>query len=329
MTTKSQNRIDVHHHFLPPAYTEVIKVQSDPSGWEEPTWSLPMSKDFMSARGIKTTIFSVSAPGVDVMTPEQGITVSRQCNEYGAHLRDSSPSHYGFFAMVPDPSINLPAALSEIKYAFDTLHADGVCLLTRYGKHAGYLGHPEYTPLWDDLNSRHAVVFVHPNHPADTELVNPALPSPLADYTHETTRFALDMITSDTLSSHAHNCKIILSHAGGTLPFIAHRVASALPSLLKHHHLKAKTFSEIMAEMKTFYLDLALGSNELSLPLLLKFTGPRRLLFGSDLPYPTRETMDYFTGELDGYQSGSMSEEDAYAVDCGNALELFPRLKGV
>lgn len=137
------------------------------------------------------------------------------------------------------------------------------------------------------------------------------------------------MITSNTLSTHAHNCEIILSHADGTLPFIAHRVASALPSLLKHHHMKEKPSSEIMAEMKSFYLDLALGSNELSLPLLTKFAGPRQLPFGSDLPYPTRETMDYFTGELDGYQRGSMSKEDAYAVDCGNALKLFPRLKGV
>ncbi|KAL8809748.1 MAG: hypothetical protein Q9200_003141 [Gallowayella weberi] len=325
MPAKATNRIDVHHHFLPPGYAEVLQKQSDPSGWESPKWDLNISNDFMAAQGIKTVIFSVSAPGVSFMTPSQGVQVARECNQYGAHLRDSDPSRFGFFAMVPDPSHDMEAALSEIRYSFEVLQADGVCLLTRYGEHNLYLGHKEYLPLWQELSSRKAVVFVHPNHAADTQLVNPALPSPVVDYTHETTRFALDMITSNMLATHP-NCKIILSHAGGTIPWIALRAASAIPGLLDHHNMSPKTSAQIMSELKGFYFDLALGSSDLTLPFMIKFAGVGNLLFGSDFPYPTMETMELFTENLNEYQ-GEMSEEDAFAVNRGNAEELFPRLK--
>lgn len=92
--------------------------------------------------------------------------------------------------------------------------------------------------------------------------------------------------------------------------------------------MTAKSSSQIMSELKSFYFDLALGSSDLTLPFMMKFAGPGHLLFGSDLPYPTREVMDLFTVNLDEYQTG-VSEEDAFAINRGASLELFPRLKGV
>jgi predicted TIM-barrel fold metal-dependent hydrolase len=97
------------------------------------------------------------------------------------------------------------------------LKADGVTLFTRYGDGNYYLGHEKFKPIWDELDKRAAVVFIHPTHPVDITPVNKLLAQPIIDYPHETTRTAVDLIVSDTIRTH-RNVKIILSHAGGTHP---------------------------------------------------------------------------------------------------------------
>jgi len=80
---------------------------------------------------------------------------------------------------------NIDAVLAEVSYTLDTLKADGVTLFTRYGKH--YLGHPTFRPVWDELDKRSAVVFIHPTHSLNADLVSSVLPQPVIDYPHETT----------------------------------------------------------------------------------------------------------------------------------------------
>ncbi|KAL8747176.1 MAG: hypothetical protein Q9190_000916, partial [Brigantiaea leucoxantha] len=240
----------------------------------------------MAAQGIRTAILSVSAPGADMFaSSSESIALARSCNLYMAQVRDSDPSSFGFFAMIPSPILDMPAALAEIVYAFDELHADGVCLLSRYGTKNYYLGHEEYKPLWSELDNRHAIIFIHPNHQVDTTLVDSSLPQPMLDYPHETCRVAFDLVISDTVRTHPH-VKIILSHAGGTMPFLAYRGADMLPTT---GLCKNKSSEQIIDELRSFYFDLALGSNELQLPLMRKFAKRGHLLFGSDLPYAPEE----------------------------------------
>ncbi|KAI4198281.1 MAG: hypothetical protein LQ350_005364 [Teloschistes chrysophthalmus] len=331
MLTNLAGRIDVHHHYLPPAYFDAIKDTQSPGGWNNPHWSPSISKAFMTAHNISTVIFSVSTPGIDIITPTQSIKIARQCNEYGAQLRDSDPTSFGFFAMIPDPLTHTQAAVEEIEYSLDVLKADGVCLLTRYGKGNSYLGHEEYQPLWDALDARNAVVFIHPSQPADPNIVNPALPAPVIDFPHETCRAAVDLVVSNTLSTHP-NCKIILSHSGGTLPYLAPRVAAIVPMILKsmppHRHHPPKTTSQILSELQNFYFDVALGSDDLVLPLLTRFAKPGHVLFGSDVPYAPRPVIDFFMGKLDEWERG-VSGEEKFKIDWGNALGLFPRFREV
>ena len=58
------------------------------------------------------------------------------------------------------PGYGSDNSLKEIEYAFDTLKADGVGLLTSYGPH--WLGEPVFQPVMDELNRRNAVVYTHP-----------------------------------------------------------------------------------------------------------------------------------------------------------------------
>lgn len=294
----------------------------DPSGWTVPGWTVEDDRAINRDLGTRTTILSMTAPGAMIESdPVAQASLARQSNEAAAKLRDDSPSEYGFFASLPS-LLNTKACMEEIAYSLDKLHADGVIVFTRYGDDNHYLGHEDFLPIWAELDRRAAVVFVHPTHGVDTALVNPHLPLPMFDYPHETGRTGMDLILADSLNKFP-NCKVILSHAGGTLPYLIYRAAGMLPYTPFGKSL-AKSTEQILADARKFYYDTALSANPLSLPLLLKLAPPGHVLFGSDFPNAPSDGIKYYTKNLD---ESDMSLERRQDIEYGAALNLFPRLR--
>ncbi|KAL4967231.1 amidohydrolase family protein [Aspergillus stella-maris] len=159
------NRIDVHHHFITPAYVEAYGATTgDPSGWCLPQWTPESTFSLMAAHSTRTAILSLTAPGTSILSdsPTGSATLAREVNLYAANLHTQHPTRFGFFASLPHLTRdNIAAAIDEIAYALDILHADGITLYTWYSG-TGYLGHEAFSPLWEELNRREAIVFVHP-----------------------------------------------------------------------------------------------------------------------------------------------------------------------
>ena len=211
-------------------------------------------------------------------------------------------------------------ALEEMTYALDFLYADGITLFTRYGDDNHYLGHEDFRPIWAELNRRKAVVFVHPTHPVDTNLVDASLVQPMVDYPHETGRAAMDMIVGYTIRNYP-DCKVILSHAGGTLPYLIYRSAGMLPFTA---FSTGKSTEEIIREAQMFYIDVAISSNPVNLKALFEFAKPEHVLFGSDFPNAPSEAIERFTQRLEDHEMSPNMRKDVYH---GSALKLLPRLK--
>jgi len=213
---------------------------------------------------------------------------------------------------VPLPDID--GALQAIAYAYDHLSTDGVILLAN---NAGvYVGDPAFDPVMEELNRRSAVVFIHPGPIAGPPAkgIHPSL----ADFLLDTTRAAINMVNHGILRRYP-KLRIILSHAGGFLPYAAYRIAN-----LSHVIHDEVDPAAMLTDLSSFYFDTALSGSPTVLPSLLEFARPGHVLFGSDWPYCPEKTVGVFTDMLQSYQG--LDATGHAAINRGSAEMLFPRL---
>ena len=310
---RSPARIDVHQHVVPPFWAEALPLHGgDPSGWKTPDWSPDAAIEFMDSLGIATGILSLTAPGIVGWHDEERRTMARRVNDYTAGLVAERPDRFGNFATLPLPDID--GALRELARAIEDLGADGVVLFSNYD--GTYLGDPSLAPLWAELARRDVVVFVHPTKP-DIPIIN-GMPGPMIDYPFDTTRTAVHMVLGGVFERHP-DLRIILSHAGGFLPYAAERFAQ-IGALLDPE----RPASAILGDFRRFHVDTALSASAPTIAGLLAFTPRSQILFGSDFPYAPAALGKTFTAMLDA--APGLSEQDRAAISRGNAGSLFARL---
>lgn len=312
-------KIDVHTHAVPSFFREYLKGLEG-AGVPVVDWSIDGTRSSNAKLGVSTSILSLSAPGAEIKTDRDAARqVARDFNEWACKLKREESSAFGFFAAVPS-MLDAEGCLAEISYALDELDADGICLFTSYG--GKYLGDEAFRPIWRELDARSAVVFVHPIQPVGYHPIGPLLSPPAFDFPHETGRTAAHMVMTGT-KRHFPSMKVILSHAGGTLPLLAERLAQLDAALFKSSLLEGspQTAEQIVEDCKSFYFDLALSGTHNILDLMVKWA-PDKILYGSDFPYCTVEA-EYNTRKLAAYP---MDGETRAAIDRGTALKLFPRL---
>jgi predicted TIM-barrel fold metal-dependent hydrolase len=317
MDTKPK-RIDVHHHILPPNFVSALNSLSIPwtGGPEVPSWSLQQAHDMMGALGIDAAVASPS-PGVywggDTAF---AVKLARETNEFVADVVRDDPEHFGGFATVPLPDVD--ASLEELEYAYDTLGLEGVVLYTSQGDR--YLGDRSYDPFFEELDRRKAIVFIHPTTiPPGADATGLTIPFGVAEFTFDTTRAVMNMLYSGTLERYP-SIRYIVSHAGGTIPYLAWRIAGAsyLPELRDR---APKT--DGLALLQKLYYDTALSTSEFVFGALKEFVPMSQVLFGSDFPYIGPAVLQ---AERYGLENSKVLDDAARAaIDRGNALTLFPR----
>jgi predicted TIM-barrel fold metal-dependent hydrolase len=328
--TTSPHRIDVHFHTVPPAFVEAVRASGNPA--RTPAWSPESALAMMDRHGIAAAITSLSVPGTHLEgSDEKARDLTHRCNDYYASYVEKHPGRFGAFGSTSLPDID--GACRDIAYTLDTLRLDGIGLLTNYG--GRYLGHPDFEPVMRELNARHAVVLIHPTHPPYGNTIGIGLPPFAVEYLFETTRAALDLLFSGTLDRFPQ-IRFILSHAGGTLPFVAWRVADIAWRQLADSELGAKYplplmqaegdrigMDTVLSRLKRFYYDIALSPGAQTMGALTQVADPQRILFGSDWPYaPETMTADSISALNAAEQ---LSPEQRQAIERGNALRLFPR----
>ncbi len=321
MENPKLGRIDIHHHFLPRRYMAGEQernagyVHTGASKERLLSWTPAQAIEVMDQHCIACAIGSISTPGVWHGDISAARRLSRDWNECAADAVRDYPGRFGFFAVAAPPDTQ--GALREIEYALDTLKADGIGLLSNYDGKA--LGDASFAPVFEELNRRKCVVYVHPTaHPCTAGLI-PGLAPQGIEFPLDTLRTITSLVLNGTLAR-CPDIKFIFSHGGGALPFLAARIDFVGG---RDKGFTANNPLGIEHELRRLYCDTSSASSAPQMAALLSFFPPSHILFGSDYPF-----IDPSHG-IDELADYPLAPALRAAIDRENALALLPRLKGL
>jgi predicted TIM-barrel fold metal-dependent hydrolase len=308
---RKAQRIDIHHHFAPPAWLAAVKgrplLQT-----ANTTWTPEQSIEDLDRAGSAAAVISITNPGLWFGDNQATNQIARACNEYGAKLVQQYPTRFGLFAAMPLPDVD--ATLREIAYAYDVLKVDGIGLFTSYGD--TWLGNAAFRPVMAELNRRKAVVHVHPTAANCCRNLDYGVAPGSIEYGTDTAR-AMIGVTFNGDTTRYPDITFIWSHGGGSAPFFAGRIDGASGTA------KDRMPAGFIAEAKKFYYDLAGASNRGVVASLLELVSASHILFGTDFPPGgTNAAVAKAVAEL-----GFFTESDLRAIERENAVRLLPRLK--
>ena len=311
--------IDTHFHYYPPAY---LRVQTEFEGRRNSrpnaaitSWTRNKAFEEMDKSGVRTAVLSLaSTPGTWFeFTAEAASRMARLCQDYAAEMVRDHPGRFGLFA--PLSMLDADLTLKEIEYAFDTINADGVNLQSNYGDK--WLGHAGFRPVYEELNRRKALVYVHPLVANCCRNLATGTSPAMIEVPHDTTRAVTHLLLSGTFARF-RDIRWLFCHAGGTIPMLAGRI-----EYFSKGRGNAGDFAPggVENELRRHHYDTANATHPASMAALLKLVPASQVLFGSDYPYAP------VAAQAADLRKLGLAENDVRGIESGNALRLMPRLK--
>jgi predicted TIM-barrel fold metal-dependent hydrolase len=317
-------RIDVHHHFASPAWKNALAAEGALNNvWKN--WTPAQAIGAMDKSGTQTAMLSVTTPGVwfgagygnglqstaAKNANADATKLARETNEYAAKLASDYKGRFGVFAQLALPDID--GSLKEIAYALDTLKTDGIGLLTSYGNR--WVGDPKFSPVFEELNRRKALVYVHPTAaPCCRDLI-PKVGPTVIEYNTDTTRTIVSWIDSGS-ATRFPNINWIFSHAGGTMPYLIERYIGREAA----QNLNKVEPNSKLYHLKRFYYDTAQSVNVIQMQALKTLVSAAHICFGTDFPYTT------MVDHVDALRNMKVfSDAELRQIDRENLAKLLPR----
>ncbi len=330
MSLNCQLRVDVHHHFAPPQWMAATAAALGNIGnnpWKD--WTPEASLEAMDRAEVTTAMASLTTAGVwledrNFENRDAACALARECNGYGAQMASDHRGRFGIFAALPLPDID--GSLLEIEYALDVLKLDGIGLMTSYGDR--WLGDEAFAPVFEELNRRKAIVFVHPTTPNCCVGLIPQLGPAILEYGADTTRTIMSLVVTGA-ADRCRDIRFIFSHAGGTLPFLISRIVGRRLTVDADGLISEPSSSSWrdsgrarLEQLRRFYYDTAQQANPVAMGALRQVIPASQIVFGTDYPYTS--ILDHVTGLR---ESGVFSDDELRAIDYENALTMFPKYR--
>ena len=305
------NIIDVHSH-------AILGIGAGaPIAQKMPDWSVEGTLEQMDRHGIDAVVLSVP----DAANHAEGkaaCEIARRVNEKLAEVVQRHPTRFG--AMATLPGRDAAGTVAEIEYALDTLKMDGVCTSTNIND--VYLGDPSFDPWFEEMNRRGVTLFVHPMITKTSAPLDLGLNASVMEFMFDSTRMVTNMVTKGAKKRFS-DIKMISTHAGGTIPFLASRI----PLLVNLFGIKdhpAMTAAEVREGFQSFYFDLTAATTQSQLVGLLDLVPTSQILFGFDMPFMPDSSIEPAIKDLVNFPQFDQATLKALSRD--NALRLYPAM---
>jgi len=318
--------IDIHTHMYPEAYLRTLRSGDDntrlvdtPTGPQiryrdafiaritPPMTDWPGRIRAMDEAGVDIAVISLTAPNVFFGGREGSIAAARAVNDEYADAATRWPERIRWFASLPWD--HPEDAVAELRRAAK-MGAVGVCLLTNILGRP--LTHPDFRPIWREIEAMGLPAFIHPNEPwvDGMGMQSYGLFSSIG-FTAETSLCFARMILDGFLEDFPR-LALIACHGGGALPYLIARIDKIWATSVTTRKISRPPSSYL----RRLLFDTIVYDTE-TLDFLMQRVGADRLLFGSDYPFQAGD-MKGILGRVDALPAAQRD-----AVRGGNARTLL------
>lgn len=336
MSNDGQTILDVHSHFYPRWYLDLLHERSsiprvsrkdgveqfvifpeeeDPDHGgriiNEDYWSLDSKVAYMDRFGIDQTLLSLGNPWLDPFDEREGLKIARQFNEDFATL--GSRTNGRILGMGALPGAGVDNVVSIIEEIADTENLFGAITGTKL---AGYaFDAPELDPVWSALERTGLPLLVHPHYGiALDELEGFGHAMPVAvGFPLETTVCLARLVYAGVLHRFP-GVRLIGSHGGGTIPYLAGRLDAGWASDPTLVDRMPTPPSEVIDRL---FLDAVLYHPR-ALQAAADLVGTNHLMFGTDHPFSIADPAANISAIHDAFGSS-----DAISVLAESAVKLY------
>lgn len=230
----------------------------------------------MKAAGVDFQVLSIAPPMVFWADPDLGREICRVYNDELAAVVRAHPDKFVALAAVPlqDP----PSAVRELERAVKELGMRG-CLIGSNIRGRD-LDAEEFEDFFAALSELDVTAYVHPILPAGRERMREYRLDVLLGFPVDTTIAAARIVFSGILERYP-NLRLVLSHLGGTLPFLWGRLASGSEAF---EGATKRISGDVSEYFRMFYLD-SIGFAPDVLAFGARFAGVEKIVFGTDNPF--------------------------------------------
>ncbi|MCL5736099.1 MAG: amidohydrolase family protein [Actinobacteria bacterium] len=268
----------------------------------------------MDAKGIDTSVISLTAPGVEQFDPSLGSGLARRANDALAEAVSKFPDRYQGFAALAVKDVD--GAVRELERAVKELGLIGWKTHSNYGD--SYLDEKRYWPILAKAEELNVPIYLHPTTPKIPEFwtYGVALAGPPFGFGIETSLAAMRLVLSGAFDAFP-NLKLVLGHLGEGLPFHMQRMNWAF----ERPHAKADKGAVVSLQKKPseyFLSNVMVTTSGNYLPAAFRCThdtlGIERIMLGTDYPY---EDLDECFDFLEGL---GLKPDESSLVFGGNAV---------
>ena len=331
-------KIDIFNHIFPKSYfNKMVKVAPNEKDIHKRVRNVPSIVNLEERFRIMdlfdeyVQVICLGAPPIEGFGPPPISTeMAKLANDGMAEFVQKYPNR--FVGFIASPPMNDPdGLLQETNRAIKELGAVGVQVFTNVLGQP--LTRPETMPLFDLMAKLDRPIWIHPARGADFPDYKGESKSHYEiwwtfGWPYETSVAMAHLVFSGLFDRHP-DIKIITHHMGGMIPYFEGRVGPGWDQL--GTRTSDEDYTLLLKKLKKrpldyfhlFYADTALfGAREATI-CGLKFFGPERVLFGSDMPFDPEKGSAYIRWTIEIIDRLDIKTDERQAIYEGNAKRLL------